>query len=81
MKHDQFQQHVVSTTDEPSYRAGFRAGLEGASTPQHFAVLLEQALWSDGWEAGSAEATRAAATKNCRTNDDVSSAGHHEPRR
>ena len=49
-------------SDEPSYEAGYSAGLAGMPTPRHFDVLLEQVLWADGWHAGMAEAARLTVT-------------------
>jgi ribosome modulation factor len=58
MSHDEVEHHPRTMADEPSYEAGYRAGLAGEPTPLHFDVLLEQALWADGWHAGMAEAAR-----------------------
>lgn len=58
MEHDQFEHHPYGTSNEPSYEAGYQAGLAGMPTPRHFDVLLEQVLWADGWHAGLAEAAR-----------------------
>jgi hypothetical protein len=62
MTHDQFEQHLCGISEEPSYGAGYRAGLAGISTPRHYAVLLEQVAWGDGWQAGVTEGAMRAAT-------------------
>ena len=58
MTQDRFEHHPSRMSDEPSYEAGYNAGLAGVPTPRHFDVLLEQVLWADGWHAGMAEAAR-----------------------
>ena len=51
MTQDRFEHHPSRMSDEPSYEAGYNAGLAGVPTPRHFDVLLEQVLWVDGWHA------------------------------
>ena len=62
MTHDRVEHHPRWMSDEPSYEAGYSAGLAGMPTPRHFDVLLEQVLWADGWHAGMAEAARLTVT-------------------
>jgi ribosome modulation factor len=62
MTHDQFEHDVCRISEEPSYAAGYRAGLAGGSTPQHYAILRDQVAWSDGWEAGATERAMRAET-------------------
>ena len=74
MTNDEAPGHLYRMCADASYRAGYRSGLVGTTTPRNISAHLEPVGWAHGWRAGVNEA----ATAELQAPVDVTSTPKHD---
>ena len=59
MTNEESGAHLYRMCADASYRAGYRSGLAGTTTPRNISAHLEPVGWTHGWRAGVTEAATA----------------------